>query len=243
MSTKKKYGVDSRAKAAAECYIALESAQSSISILIGVPDAMRTARYTTDESKDKTLQVQVRREVERIKRDNVDPAPLNPASLPTVAATATSHTAGTRRRSETVTNAAATTGTTVGLALDINELVTSPLRKIRKTSAQAQVEKENKKKVKAVQNRAHARATALVAEERVKEKSIRRSTEEIIAFVVEETELKNPGYKVSLCKSTINKYVANGGGGEEQAANLNVWMTVMMVEHIKKQTQQSTNKL
>ena len=87
---------------------------------------MRAARYTTDESKDKTLQVQVRREVERIKRDNVDPAPLNPA------ATATSHTAGTRRRSETVTNAAATTGTTVGLALDINELVTSPLRKIRK---------------------------------------------------------------------------------------------------------------
>ena len=73
MSTKKKYGVDSRAKAAAECYIALESAQSSISILIGVPDAMRAARYTTDESKDKTLQVQVRREVERIKRDNVDP--------------------------------------------------------------------------------------------------------------------------------------------------------------------------
>ena len=73
MSTKKKYGVDSRAKAAVECYIALESAQSSISILIGVPDAMRAARYTTDESKDKTLQVQVRREVERIKRDNVDP--------------------------------------------------------------------------------------------------------------------------------------------------------------------------
>lgn len=44
--------------------------------LIGVPDAMRAARYTTDESKDKTLQVQVRREVERIKRDNVDPAPM-----------------------------------------------------------------------------------------------------------------------------------------------------------------------
>lgn len=76
MSTKKKYGVDPRAKAAAECYIALESAQSSIRILIGVPDAMRAARYTTDESKDKTLQVQVRREVERIKRDNVDPAPM-----------------------------------------------------------------------------------------------------------------------------------------------------------------------
>jgi hypothetical protein len=56
MSTKKKYGVDPRAKAAAECYIALESAQSSISISIGVPDAMRAARYTTDESKDKTLQ-------------------------------------------------------------------------------------------------------------------------------------------------------------------------------------------
>ena len=73
MSIKKKCGVDSRAKAAAECYIALESAQSSISILIDVPDAMRAARYTTDESKDKTLQVQVRREVERIKRDNVDP--------------------------------------------------------------------------------------------------------------------------------------------------------------------------
>ena len=50
MSTKKKYGVDPRAKAAAECYIALESAQSSISISIGVPDAMRAARYTTDEN-------------------------------------------------------------------------------------------------------------------------------------------------------------------------------------------------
>jgi hypothetical protein len=73
MSTKKKYGDDSRAKAAAECYIALESAQASISILIGVPDSMRAARYTTNESKDKTLQVQVRCEVERIKRDNVDP--------------------------------------------------------------------------------------------------------------------------------------------------------------------------
>jgi hypothetical protein len=45
-----------------------------------------------------------------------------------------------------------------------------PLWKIRKTSAQAQVEKENTKKVKAVQNRAHDCATALVAEERVKEK-------------------------------------------------------------------------
>jgi hypothetical protein len=63
MSTKKKYGVDSRAKAAAKCYIALESAQSSISILIGVPDAMRAARYTIEKSKDKTLQVQV---VERL---------------------------------------------------------------------------------------------------------------------------------------------------------------------------------
>jgi hypothetical protein len=89
--------------------------------------------------------------------------------------------------------------------LDIDELVTSPTRKIRKTSAQAQVEKENKKKVKAVQNRAHARATALVAEERVMERSLRRSTEE--------TEVKNPGYKVSLCKSTINKYVANNMSG------------------------------
>ena len=52
MSTKKKYGVDSRAKAAAECYIALESAQSSISILIGVPDGSKVYHH---ESKDKTL--------------------------------------------------------------------------------------------------------------------------------------------------------------------------------------------
>jgi hypothetical protein len=81
-------------------------------------------------------------------------------------------------------------------------LVTSPLRKIRKTSAQAQVEKENKKKVKAVQNRAHARATALVAKERVKEKSIRRSTEEIIAFVVEETDSsKNDNTSVGFSSS------------------------------------------
>jgi hypothetical protein len=132
---------------------------------------MRAARYTTDEAKDKTLPSQVRREVERIKRDNEDPAPLNPTSLPMVAATAASHAAGSRRRSETVTNAAATMGTTGGPAVDIDDLVTSSTRKIRKTSGQAQVEKENKKKVKAVQNRAHARTTAIVAKERVKEKS------------------------------------------------------------------------
>ena len=76
-------------------------------------------------------------------------------------------------------------------------MVTSPTRKIRKTSGQAQVEKDNKKKVKAVQNRAHSHATALVAKERVKEKSIRHSTEEIIEFVVRKIETKNPGYKVS----------------------------------------------
>ena len=122
-----------------------------ISISIGVPDAIRAVRYTADEAKDKTLQAQVRRDVERIKRENVDPAPLNPMSLPTVAATAASHTVRTRRRSEIVLNAASTMGTRGGLDVDIDDLVTSPTRKIRKTSGQAQVEKENKKKVKAVQ--------------------------------------------------------------------------------------------
>jgi hypothetical protein len=34
-----------------------------------------------------------------------------------------------------------------------------------------------------------------------------------------------------------------GGRGKSKPANLNVCMTVMMVEHIKQQTQQSTNKL
>jgi hypothetical protein len=121
MSTKKKYSVDPRARAAGEVYIALESAQILISISIGVPDAMRAARYTTDEAKDKTLQAQVRRdrEVERIKRENVDPAPLNHMSLPTVAATAASHTAGTRTRSEIFPNAASTMGTRGGLAVEL----------------------------------------------------------------------------------------------------------------------------
>jgi len=43
----------------------------------------------------------------------------------------------------------------------------------------------------------------LVAKERVKEKSIRRSTEEIIEFVVKETELKNPGYTINPTYSSL----------------------------------------
>ena len=59
----------------------------------------------------------------------------------------------------------------------------SPKRKVQKTSHQEQIGKQNERKRKAVHAQAHARATTLVAEERMKPKENCRTTVQVIAQV------------------------------------------------------------
>jgi hypothetical protein len=82
----------------------------------------------------------------------------------------------------------------------------SPPRKTQKTLHQEQIARQNKRKRRAVQGQAHARATTLIAEERTKEKENRRTTAEVIEQV--EWEFRARGFPVMLSKPTINRYVA-----------------------------------
>jgi hypothetical protein len=77
---------------------------------------------------------------------------------------------------------------------------------VRKTSHQEQIDKQNETKRKAAHAQAHARATTLVAEERMKPKENCRTTVQVIAQV--EGEFRARGYGVTLSKNTINRYVA-----------------------------------
>ncbi len=79
---------------------------------------------------------------------------------------------------------------------------------MRKTSHQEQISKQNKTKRKAVHAQAHARATTLVAEERVLPKEDRRLTAQVIAQV--EEEFRAWGHGATLSKKLINRYVQLG---------------------------------
>jgi len=68
------YEVDTRAKGAAEVYVLLERNQSSLSIHVGVSDAMRAAKYNAKEATDKTLVTQVNREIGRMKEEEENAA-------------------------------------------------------------------------------------------------------------------------------------------------------------------------
>ena len=81
-------------------------------------------------------------------------------------------------------------------------------RKVRKSSHQEQIGKQNERKRKVVHAQAHARATTLVAEERALPKEDRRSTVQVIAQV--EREFRARGHGVTLSKNTINQYVQLG---------------------------------
>jgi hypothetical protein len=87
-------------------------------------------------------------------------------------------------------------------------ILPSPERKVKKTSHQEPIDKQNETKRKAIHAQAHARATTLVAEERMKPKENCRTTAQVIAQV--EGEFRARGYGVTLSKNTINRYVALG---------------------------------
>ena len=87
-------------------------------------------------------------------------------------------------------------------------ILPSPERKVRKTSHQDQIGKQNESKRKGIHNQAHSRATILDAEERALPKEDRRSTAQVIAQV--EGEFRGRGHGVTLNKNTINRYVQLG---------------------------------
>ena len=55
-------------------YVLLERNQSSLSIHVGVSDAMRAAKYNAKEATDKTLVTQVNREIGRMKEEEENAA-------------------------------------------------------------------------------------------------------------------------------------------------------------------------
>jgi hypothetical protein len=63
------YEVDTRARGAAEVYVLLERNQSSLSIHVGMSNAMRAANYNAEEAMDETLVTQVYREIDRMKEE------------------------------------------------------------------------------------------------------------------------------------------------------------------------------
>ena len=87
----------------------------------------------------------------------------------------------------------------------------SPLKKMRKTSHQHQIDRQNERKGKDAYALALSRATTLIATEREQEKENTRPTATVITQV--EGEFKARGFAVKLTKSTVNRYVWRGGSG------------------------------
>ncbi len=142
------------------------------------------------------------------KKTNDTPHPESAAtSSPLALATVSSAASSSRPALRTITpNLAAAPVVTVA-GMDAGILL-SPERKVRKTSHQEQISKQNEKKRKAFHAQAHARATTLIAKERALPKEVRRSTAQVIAQA--EGEFRAQGHGATLNKTTINQYVQLG---------------------------------
>jgi hypothetical protein len=188
-SKRREYHVDCCVKKAANFFVAC--------------DANPNKGYFISEAADRSLQMQVRREADKIKAEEV-PGPSAPAAAAAASALITlSNTANVGRPAlRTITvPAAVSVLPAAGVAA-----LPSPPRKTRKTSHQEQIAQQNERKQKAGHAQAYARATTLVAEERAKEKENRRTTAEVIVQV--EGEFRARGFPVTMSKPTINRYVA-----------------------------------
>jgi hypothetical protein len=166
-SKRREYHVDCRAKKAANFFVGCDLNPDT---RVKIHDAMRIKGYSLSEAADRSLQMQVRREVDKITGEDI-PGPPAPAAAAASALLTLSTTANVGRP-------ALQTITTVPAAV-----LPSSERKVRKTLHQEQINKQNETKRKAVHAQAHARATTLVAEERMKPKENRRTTAQVIAQV------------------------------------------------------------
>ncbi len=150
---RREYHVDCRAKKAATFFVACEP---NTATRVKIPDAMRIRGYSQSEAADRALQMQVRREAEKIKGEAI-PGPPPPEAAAVSALLSLSTTANVGR----VALAVITPVPAAGPILPAARLAAlpSPPRKTRKMSHQEQIAWQNERKRRAVQGQAHARAT------------------------------------------------------------------------------------
>ncbi len=203
-SKRKEYKVDVRAKKATLVFFL--ACEPNPVTRLSIPAAMRAKGYSDAEAADRILVQQVRREPQKIK-SNDTPRPESAAALSLLALATVAPAASSRLALQTIMPnlAAAPTVTVAGMNAGI---LPSLERKVRKTSHQEQISKQNERKRKVVRAQAHARATTLVAKERALPKEDRRSTVQVIAQV--EGEFWARGHGVTLNKNTIIQYVQLG---------------------------------
>jgi hypothetical protein len=196
---RREYHVDCPAKKAAIFFVACEPNTATRDKIL---DAMRIRGHSINEAADRALQMQVPCEAEKIKGEAI-PGPPDPEAAAVSVLLSLSTTSNVGR----VALAAITPVPAAGPILPEAGVAAlqSPPRKTQKTLHQEQIARQNKRKRRATQGQAHARATTLVAEERTKEKQNRRTTAEVIEQV--ELEFRARGFPVTLSKPTINQVV------------------------------------
>jgi hypothetical protein len=170
MSTRKEYGVDKRAQAAAQFYV---ECNKNPNTKLKIPAAMRAKGYSDDDAADRTLQAQVRRAAEKKIETEQTTASVS-VTPPAPARASKSNSTSTVRATDPALAPLANMASAVVVNVDLGALP-SPEKKTRRTSHQVQVERENKKKRASVNDLATSRATTLLSEERKKPKSEQRS--------------------------------------------------------------------
>jgi hypothetical protein len=173
-SRKQKNGADARAKEAALLFVACERNPDPTSRL-SIPAVLRVKGYSEDEAVNRTLQMQVRREVKKLKGSSSASA----AATPMIILSTT-----------TMITMTSTTATTISTILSESLDLPSPLKKMHKISHQHQIDRKNKRKGKEAYAQALAQATLLVATKRGKEKENACPTQSIITKVEGEIAVK-----------------------------------------------------
>ena len=103
--------------------------------------AMRAVGYSDEETQNRTLQMQVRRAMDKLNGGgNVNGRPASASEVAVAASAMMTLATG-------VTNE----GGAVGTNTADNEII-SPLKKVRKTSHRVQIERQNQKKIKDIQS-------------------------------------------------------------------------------------------
>ncbi len=151
-SKRKEYKVDACTRKAALFFLACEPNPVT---RLSIPAAMRAKGYSDAEAADQILVQQVRRESQKNK-SNDTPRPESAAASSLLALATVAPAASSRPALQTITpnQEAAPTVTVAGMNAGI---LSSQERKVRKTSHQEQISKQNERKRKVVRAQAHAR--------------------------------------------------------------------------------------
>jgi hypothetical protein len=150
-SRRREYHVDCRAKIATIFFVACEL---NTATRVKIPNAMRIRGYSQSEATDRGLQMQVRHKAEKIKGIPGPPAPEAAAVSALLSLSTTANVGRVALATITLVPAAGPIFLAAGVAA-----LPSPPRKMRKTSHQEQIARQNERKRRAVQGQAHARAS------------------------------------------------------------------------------------